>query len=81
MPGGSANAASTYASAPFGPTSELSVRPPSARSSAPVTIVLPAPVSPVSTVQPGAELQVGVADHDEVGDDETLEHQRANVAR
>ena len=31
--------------------------------------------------QPGAELQVGVADHDEVGDDEALEHQRANVAR
>jgi hypothetical protein len=31
--------------------------------------------------QPGPELQVGVADHDEVGDDEALEHQREKVAR
>ena len=39
--------------APAGPTSDASVRPPSSRPTASATIVLPAPVSPVSTFRPG----------------------------
>ena len=49
-------------------------RPPSSRSSAWASTVLPAPVSPVSTLSPGAEPQLGPLDQQEVLDAELVEH-------
>ena len=41
------------------------------------TIVLPAPVSPVTTVMPGAEHQAQLGDHPEVADGQLDQHVRA----
>ena len=51
---GSAKDTSTYASAAAGPTIAASPRAPSTSPSASVSTVLPAPVSPVTTLRPGA---------------------------
>ena len=64
----------TAAARPRAAPAPGSARPPSSRPRPVTTIVLPAPVSPVTTVRPGAELEHGVVDHAEAPDPHLLEH-------
>ena len=67
---------STYASARPGRTIPAARGPPSSRSSAWASTVLPAPVSPVSTFRPGARRRCGPLDQQQV-----LDAQLSSIAR
>ena len=65
---------STYASAAPGRTIPGRERPPSSRSSAWASTVLPAPVSPVSTFKPRRQAQLRPLDQQEVLDAKLAQH-------
>ena len=71
---GRSSSASTYASSPAAPTKPSPPFAPRSRPSACARIVFPAPVSPVIAFSPGDELELGLADEDEVLDAEPPQH-------